>query len=63
MAVEGSGAVPAGTYRPTAPSGTIMRSQITPGEVSRLQRREHLRFVEARHSVDGAAQRRELLAR
>ena len=35
IAVEGSGAVPAGTYRPTASSGTIMRSQTTPGAVSR----------------------------
>ena len=36
IAVDGSGAVPAGTYRPTAPSGTIMRSQVTPGDVSML---------------------------
>ena len=35
MAVEGSGAEPAGTYSPTARSGTLMRSQSTPGAVSR----------------------------
>src|ERR1700756_323475 len=35
MAVEGNGADPAGTYRPTARMGTLRRSQITPGEVSR----------------------------
>ena len=34
MAVEGSGALPAGTYRPTAPTGRVRRSQTTPGEVS-----------------------------
>ena len=32
--VEGSGAVPAGAYRPTAPIGRISRSQRTPGMVS-----------------------------
>ncbi len=34
MAVEGNGAEPAGTYRPTARTGTWMRSQSTPGAVS-----------------------------
>ena len=34
IAVEGSGAVPAGTYRPTASIGTSIRSQTTPGAVS-----------------------------
>jgi len=33
-AVDGSGAVPAGTYSPTACNGTMRRSQMTPGEVS-----------------------------
>src|ERR1700722_10669247 len=34
MAVEGSGADPAGTYRPTAWIGTLKRSHTTPGAVS-----------------------------
>ena len=34
MAVEGSGAEPAGTYSPTARIGTLKRSHSTPGEVS-----------------------------
>src|ERR1700691_1120642 len=34
MAVDGKGAEPAGTYRPTARMGTLKRSQITPGDVS-----------------------------
>ena len=34
MAVEGSGADPAGTYRPTLLMGRVMRSQRTPGMVS-----------------------------
>src|ERR1700676_4879733 len=34
MAVEGSGADPAGTYSPTARIGTLIRSHTTPGEVS-----------------------------
>src|SRR6202043_457384 len=34
MAVEGSGADPAGTYRPTARIGTLKRSHTTPGAVS-----------------------------
>src|ERR1700731_2649498 len=34
IAVEGNGADPAGTYRPTARTGTLMRSQTTPGAVS-----------------------------
>ncbi len=34
MAVEGSGAVPAGTYRPTARMGTLKRSHTTPAAVS-----------------------------
>jgi hypothetical protein len=34
MAVEGSGAEPAGTYRPTRLIGRVMRSQRTPGMVS-----------------------------
>src|SRR5271168_1297000 len=34
MAVEGRGADPAGTYKPTARMGTLKRSQITPGDVS-----------------------------
>ncbi len=33
-AVEGSGALPAGTYRPTRVTGRWMRSQTTPGAVS-----------------------------
>ena len=33
-AVEGRGAVPAGTYSPTDSSATVMRSQTTPGAVS-----------------------------
>src|SRR5271163_404227 len=36
-AVEGRGAEPAGTYRPTAPIGTLIRSQTTPGAVSTLK--------------------------
>ena len=34
MAVEGRGAEPAGTYKPTARMGTLKRSQITPGAIS-----------------------------
>ena len=34
MAVDGSGAEPAGTYSPTLPIGRVMRSQTTPGMVS-----------------------------
>jgi hypothetical protein len=34
MAVEGSGAVPAGTYSPTRSMGRVTRSQRTPGMVS-----------------------------
>src|SRR5262245_14332071 len=34
MAVEGKGALPAGTYKPTACSGRLTRSQTTPGAVS-----------------------------
>src|ERR1700728_940707 len=34
MAVDGRGAEPAGTYRPTARTGTLTRSQRTPGTVS-----------------------------
>jgi hypothetical protein len=34
IAVEGSGAEPAGTYKPTARIGTLRRSQTTPGAVS-----------------------------
>src|ERR1019366_5438517 len=34
MALEGSGAEPAGTYSPTARTGTLMRSHSTPREVS-----------------------------
>jgi len=34
IAAEGSGAEPAGTYRPTASIGTSIRSQRTPGLVS-----------------------------
>src|SRR5450432_3021794 len=34
MAVEGNGAEPEGTYRPTARMGTLKRSQSTPGAVS-----------------------------
>ena len=34
MAVEGSGAEPAGTYSPTARTGTLKRSHSTPGAVS-----------------------------
>ena len=33
-AVEGSGAEPAGTYRPTARMGTLRRSHTTPGAMS-----------------------------
>ena len=43
IAVEGRGAEPAGTYRPTAPIGRIRRSQRTPGAVSTRQRRRQLR--------------------
>ena len=34
IAVEGSGADPAGTYSPTARIGTLIRSHTTPGAVS-----------------------------
>jgi hypothetical protein len=34
IAVDGSGALPAGTYRPTAAIGLLIRSQTTPGAVS-----------------------------
>src|SRR5882757_4787376 len=34
IAVEGNGAEPAGTYSPTARTGTLMRSHTTPGAVS-----------------------------
>src|SRR6267378_1717674 len=34
MAVDGSGADPAGTYSPTARIGTLIRSHTTPGAVS-----------------------------
>jgi len=47
MAVEGSGAEPAGTYRPTARIGTLIRSHCTPGAVFDAQRRRHLRRVKA----------------
>src|SRR5450631_3875736 len=33
-AVDGKGATPAGTYRPTARIGTLKRSHVTPGAVS-----------------------------
>ena len=48
MAVEGSGADPAGTYRPTLSIGRVMRSQRTPGMVSTRQRLRELRRVETR---------------
>ena len=36
IAADGSGALPAGTYRPTASSGCATRRQLTPGIVSTL---------------------------
>ena len=36
MAVDGSGADPAGTYRPTLVIGRVMRSHTTPGIVSTM---------------------------
>ena len=60
MAVEGSGAEPAGTYRPTLSIGRVMRSQRTPGMVSTTSGGGDLRFVKARDVGDGAFERRDL---
>ena len=63
MAVEGSGAEPAGTYSPTARIGTLKRSQSTPGAVSTRSGAGTLRRVKRAHVGDRALEGRVLLRR